>query len=349
MELLDQYLKAIKTFLPKEQQDDIIRELSENLMSQMEDRETELGRPLTEAEQEAILQQHGNPMVVAGRYQQQNRSVAFGRQLIGPVLFPLYVKILSLNLGLTAATVFIIGFAMGRGFELSPFLLHGFLQFAILTVIFSLVEKHLLKSKDRWNPRDFGLRTKEKVAPVRWLDAFSRIFTTSDQSRVARSESVALIVFNMVFVLWWIAIPVYFGHMLLGAEGAILKLGPGCEVLYLPILFLTIAGIVQPIVNLFRPQWTWLRGAWRTTSAALFVAILCFSLKTGNWVVLKDSSDKLVQHQRAIETVNHWCRVGLTIGVITCTVIFLLELRGLLHRRSGQSLPATRTNGMELS
>ena len=121
MELLDQYLKTIKPFLPKGQQDDIIRELSENLLSQMEDREAELGRPLTQAEQEAILQQHGNPMVVAGRYQQQKRSVAFGRQLIGPLLFPLYLRILCLNLGLTAAVVLTIGFAKGHGVDLMHF------------------------------------------------------------------------------------------------------------------------------------------------------------------------------------------------------------------------------------
>jgi hypothetical protein len=87
MELLDRYLHAVKKFLPKEQQDDIVAELSDDLRSQMEDREAELGRPLTEAEQEAVLKAHGHPVIVAGRYRQDRRSVAFGRQLIGPVLF----------------------------------------------------------------------------------------------------------------------------------------------------------------------------------------------------------------------------------------------------------------------
>ncbi|HEV3317247.1 MAG TPA: hypothetical protein VG488_09775 [Candidatus Angelobacter sp.] len=348
MELLDQYLKTIKTFLPKEQQDDIIRELSENLRSQMEDHEAELGRPLTQAEQEAILQQHGNPMVVAGRYQRQNRNLAFGRQLIGPVLFPLYIKILSLNLGLTAAAIFVIGFAMGQGLELGAFLIHAVIQFAIVTLVFAAAERYLLRSKDYWNPRDFGLPTKGKQSPFLWLESFSRVVTSVDPSKVARSESVALIIFNLILALWWIAIPSYLVRTMLGAAGAFLKLGPGCTVLYLPILFLAIAGMVQPIVNLFRPQWTWLPAAWRTISTAIFVAVLCFSLKTGSWVVLTDSSDKLVQHQQAIETVNHACRLGLAIGISICIVIFLLELR-LLQRRRSHSLPATRTNGMELS
>jgi hypothetical protein len=349
MELLDQYLKTIKTLLPKEQQEDIIQELSENLRSQIEDRESELGRPLTESELGEMLQQHGNPIVVAGRYQQQNRSVSFGRQLIGPVLFPLYIKILSLNLVLTAIAIFVIGFATGRGLELGAFLIHAVIQFAIVTLVFSAAERYLLKSKDHWNPRDFGLHTKAKTWPALLLELFSKGVTSSDPSKVARSESVAMIILNVILAIWWIAIPSYLVHTMLGSSGAFLKLGPGCDVLYVPILFLAIAGMVQPIVNLFRPQWTWLPAAWRTVSTGIFVAVLCFSLKIGNWVVLTDSSDKVIQHQRAIETVNHGCRLGLAVGVSICIAIFLLELWRLLQRRSSQSLPAARANGMQLS
>ncbi len=38
MELLDRYINAVKSFLPAKQQDDIIKELSDNLQSQMDDR-----------------------------------------------------------------------------------------------------------------------------------------------------------------------------------------------------------------------------------------------------------------------------------------------------------------------
>ncbi len=55
MELLDRYLTAVQRFLPRAQQNDIIAELAENLQSQMDDEAERLGRPLTPAEQEAIL------------------------------------------------------------------------------------------------------------------------------------------------------------------------------------------------------------------------------------------------------------------------------------------------------
>ena len=102
MELVDRYLKAIRSYLPYVQRDDIIRELSENLRSQIEDKEEELGRPLNDAEIEALLKAHGHPLIVAGRYRQDERSFAFGRQLIGPVLFPFYMKVLAFNLGITS-------------------------------------------------------------------------------------------------------------------------------------------------------------------------------------------------------------------------------------------------------
>ena len=98
MQLLDTYLKSVARFLPAAERDDIVRELSENLRSQIEDREAQIGRPLTGAEVQAILDQFGSPLEVAGRYQQNTRVLAFGRVLVGPVLFPFYTKVLGMKL-----------------------------------------------------------------------------------------------------------------------------------------------------------------------------------------------------------------------------------------------------------
>jgi hypothetical protein len=43
MELVDSYLKAVKRYLPRRQRNDIIAELSEDLRSQLEARQRELG------------------------------------------------------------------------------------------------------------------------------------------------------------------------------------------------------------------------------------------------------------------------------------------------------------------
>ena len=101
MNLLNRYLQAVGQCLPKARRDDILEELRTNLLSQMEDREEEFGRPLTESEVVRMLQDHGNPMIVAGRYREANLGFAFGIQLIGPELFPIYRIILGLNFAIT--------------------------------------------------------------------------------------------------------------------------------------------------------------------------------------------------------------------------------------------------------
>src|SRR6185437_10277712 len=101
MELLDRYLQAVKTFLPKSRQNDILKELSENILSQMEDKEAELGRSLNEDEQAAIIKQHGHPMTVASRYRSR-------QQLIGPTMFPAYWFVLKAALLLGAFAVYVV-------------------------------------------------------------------------------------------------------------------------------------------------------------------------------------------------------------------------------------------------
>jgi hypothetical protein len=89
MELLDRYLEAVKKHLPWQRQDDIVAELRANLESQLEEKEAELGRPLTTSEAEAWIKQLGSPLQVAAGYKPQ-------QYLIGPAIFPTYRYVLQL-------------------------------------------------------------------------------------------------------------------------------------------------------------------------------------------------------------------------------------------------------------
>src|SRR5271166_3247834 len=91
MELIDRYLQSVKWMLPRKQQDDVIRELSDEILSQVEEKEAALGRPLTEDEQVALLKQLGHPMLLASRYRKQ-------RYLIDPTIFAIYWMVLRLVL-----------------------------------------------------------------------------------------------------------------------------------------------------------------------------------------------------------------------------------------------------------
>jgi hypothetical protein len=97
MTLLDQYLKAVAAQLPKDTRDDIVAELRDMILSRVEAKEEELGRPLTEAEQETILREVGHPLAVAGRYHTGANHV------IGPELYPYFL--FAVKIGLAALVV----------------------------------------------------------------------------------------------------------------------------------------------------------------------------------------------------------------------------------------------------
>jgi len=93
MELIERYLQAVKFALPQEQREDIIKELRDNLLSQIEEKEAELGHPLSEDEQVELLKKLGSPMRLASRYRKQ-------QYMIGATMFPIYWKVLKASLGL---------------------------------------------------------------------------------------------------------------------------------------------------------------------------------------------------------------------------------------------------------
>jgi hypothetical protein len=319
MDLLDRYLRAVKSHLPAEQQDDILRELADHLRSQIEDRESALGRPLTEPEQEALLKAHGHPLLVAGRYRADTRSVSFGRQLIGPVLFPFYLRILALNVGITLAIGIVAAIALaGRQptFEVIPHILGNLLlQFAIVTLIFSLVERQLTRHPDRWDPR------KPDTFPV----------APHDPTRVPRSTSIAELVALTLFVSWWLAVPRYLDWAL-GSAAAFLQPGPGLRALYLPILLISLAGIVPAAITLVLPGWVRFRSAARITLTSLFLLALFLSFRAGAWFT-GDAA-----HQHAAGLINHWVGISLLVTAGGCVLQVLWDVWKLTRYRPDGAL-----------
>lgn len=156
MNLLNRYLQAVGQCLPKARREDILEELRTNLLSQIEDREEELGRPLAENEITKMLQQHGNPVIVAGRYREPNLGLAFGIQLIGPELFPIYRIILGLNFAITfiirAVIMPIVAHVIREPITLPRILTPLIAQFCAVTVIFILLDRGKDHVFNRWDP-----------------------------------------------------------------------------------------------------------------------------------------------------------------------------------------------------
>lgn len=80
-----------------------------------------------------------------------------GRQIIGPVLFPAYQRVLAWNLALTFGIILIIfGCLLIAGENLTAqgavsVVFYQFLiQFSVITLIFAFVDRHIVRHPDQW-------------------------------------------------------------------------------------------------------------------------------------------------------------------------------------------------------
>jgi hypothetical protein len=260
MELLDRYLKAVKFWLPGDQKQDIVAELSEDLHSQIADKESELGRRLNNDEVDATLKKLGPPMLVAQRYLPQ-------RSLIGPALFPMYWFVLRfswlciygpwliivIGLKILASSGAHTGTAASGMFE--PFFRSLFIQFAVITGVFVAIERTHAKAAwlQNWNPRK---QLKER-----------------DPNRIPRSSSISELAWYVMLLLWWVNV------LRLPAIPAVsITLAPAVSRLYWPILVLIACQGIIDCVNAFRPQWNPRRAALRAIVDALSFLVVGYFL-----------------------------------------------------------------------
>jgi hypothetical protein len=288
--LLERYLQAIKPLLPRKAQDDILRELSENIRCQMEEKEAELGRPLTETEQEEAIKQHGHPVVVAARYRRP-------QYLIGPTVFPFYW--LTLRIAAVGAVIvrFVIEVVMAL---LSTEPAHAILP-ALLAVPSVLVPVFF------WITAAFAaFEFSSSFLTMNWKKSWSPRSPPvigTQPSAVSRTESVARIIFGCAGIVWWQAVP-NAPFLLLGPAAIVIALGPVWTTLHWPILLLVAAGVAQACLNLARPQWTLVRARLGLAVQAAGLVILCLVLRTGNWIVLAPGVDDPARYSRVVEVVN---------------------------------------------
>lgn len=331
MELVDRYLKSVGSYLPKEQKDDILRELSENIRSEIEDQEKELGRPLTEAEQETLVKRHGNPLLVAGRYRQEQRSVAFGRQWIGPELFPFYTKVLSFNLGLASLviiTIFTALFASGQPVTVGDLIGALFLQVLIqggtITAIFAVAYTQLIKHPDRWNPRKPG------QLPASTADEKA----AGREQRISRVESVAQFI-ALGFSVVWLRAAQRSSHFVFASAAGALAASPVWRQIYWPVILVALVGMLQSAINIFYPRWIRFHAWTRMGMNAASLAIVYFLLRARVWVTLNASDPTAAgnSHQHSIEIINQSIFISLLIAVLILVGFLIVDVRRLLRDR----------------
>jgi hypothetical protein len=297
MELIERYLEAVKFWLPRRQKDDIIAELSGDIYSQVEERETTLGRKLTETEVEEILKQRGHPLLVANRFLPQE-------SLIGPVFFPVYrfvLKIFAFGYLLPATLVWIGLMIFSPSYRYEHIHSSWFGAFASLfsylwfttclvvvplTIAFVVLERQQDRVRffDRWSPR--------KLPPAR------------NPNLIPRSSSAAEIAFNLLFIVWW---AVY-------AHSPELRIGSAVHIsfhsqwlwFFWGNLAVWLGNAVLSSINLLHPYWTITRARLRLFSDAMGAGLLCWLMQAdivAGISVTNLPAEKAIGFTRAI---NHW-------------------------------------------
>jgi ABC-type multidrug transport system fused ATPase/permease subunit len=321
MQIVDRYLESVKKCLPSAQANDIIRELSENIYAQIEDNESELKRSLTEAEVEAILKQHGHPLVVASRYRQEQRNFSFGRQIIGPALFPFYMRVLKFNLGLTSVILIVIFaalFAVGQpiGHFLQVFFFQLMIQFAIVTLIFWLMDRHFTRFPDRWDPRKpYGVH-------------HPALTTREDGPRISRLTSASHLI-ALLIALFWLHLVQHSQFAFFGPAAAFLSLSPIWTQLYLPINGLIFLGIAGAAITLVRPDWVRLHWLIRVLVSVGNLIVALFFLRRGDSIVIVHLG-QAPDAARVAQIVNQTIHYCIWFAVATVIIQLVKDVRRLV-------------------
>jgi hypothetical protein len=325
MELLDRYLQAVGFWLPRNQKQDILAELSEDMRSQIEDREAELNRPLTELETAAFLKQRGRPMVVAGTYLPQ-------RQLIGPVLFPIYVfvlKIVALCYLLPWFLVWlgILIFDRSQSAVHIPLDLHPigtfwtllWTLFGVVTFIFAMLDRASTRSKllNDWDPI--------KLPKLKQKEDFKR-----------RCNSLAGVVFGVLGLWWLLALP-KFPFLLLGPAAYFLKPAPVWQSVYTLILILAIAGVAKDIFVLLRPQITWIDPVAKLVSSAFSLWIIKMLLPAQIYIVATNA--QAVGAAAAINEIAPICLAGTAVGLVIAMAFYAWQTYQQLRHAGRAAIP----------
>ena len=259
MDLIDRYLAAVRRYLPRPKQDDIVTELSDSLRSELEEREHALNRPLTEAEQAELLKQRGHPWLMASRYLPQ-------QHLIGPELYPYYRQALTIVVFWVVVPITLISGALTAIYSDNPaqvwsrvlsWLWNGAIYaVGIVTINFTILERAQVRitALDNWNP--------------------SRLPAAGEGREVPRSESVFGLVFGFTFLIWWIDLVRVPQFMSYDGAPVTFTMAPIWTWLYFPILLSLLAWIAIQAIDLVRP--------WRS----LAVSIVDIGLNVLNLVLI---------------------------------------------------------------
>jgi len=318
-------LNAVRFWLPRAQEDDIIAELGEDLHSQVEEREAALGRALNEDELAALLKQRGHPMRVASHYLPQ-------RYLIGPALYPAYMVVVRLVIAwillpililivmpiaiVTAADPTLAGIkamwdtAMGCVFALG-----------VITLVFAIIERHPIRELKNWDPR------KLPSVPARPFKSLA------DPKPVDRATAIVEMAASVLFSALFLHFIWFRNSFDLGDAHIVLT--PVWRTLLWPMLLIGLSGLPIGWISLAFRADTRLRSAMRMAVDLAMLGVVGVLANAGTLITLT------VRHLPAdqMAEATKWTNLGvrITVGATALGVLVDLIQEGVRYVRGRRS------------
>lgn len=266
-DLVDRYLYAVKFWLPKAQQEDILAELGEDLLSQVEEREAALGHASDDDEVAAILKRRGDPMKVASGYLPD-------RRLINPAVLPVYWLVLKIVLLWVFVPLFVLVFlgpvtTGARPWQallvcLVEYWRAAFMTVGMVTAFFALLDRYQVRFQHagKWDPRKLP-----------------RVPGTQDNK--ARWNDLTGFVFGLAAAGLWVWL-VRDGNQASLPDGTRLSLGPVWRQIYWPVLALTVTNATANLLSFLRPGSLRIHSGVRIGVGVCGLVIAAVVLKAGN-------------------------------------------------------------------
>jgi hypothetical protein len=321
-DLIDRYLNAVKLWLPRKQQKDILAELAEDLHSQIEERELVLGHPLEETELVDLLKRRGSPMRVASGYIPEVR-------LINPATLPLYWMVLRIVLLWVLMPIFGLVFiapvinSHSPGKALAVFFATAFqalfFVIGIVTTVFALLDRYHSKWVDRWDPRKLpgGPRSHQQM---QWYNDFAGF------------------AFGIAATVFW-AVVMWHRSAFVHTSELRIVLNPVWGQIYWLVLGLTLARALVDLYCFVRPAWTPARSWVRLGFDALKVVIALVLLRVTNWVDIGGTRLSPADVAKAVAWVNGTIQVTLICAAAIMLFDGVRQGRLLWKAKTGRATP----------
>jgi hypothetical protein len=322
MDAVDRYLREVKFWLPRNQRDDIIAELSEDLRSEIEERGSELERALTDDELSALLAERGSPLEVARQY-------APTQHLIGPSLYPVYRQVLKWSLLLWLLPSLVIGLLLLIYDTVQPsdalqITWLGLLRFPLTVGAYGFAGITLLFAALEWRQRRAGGMIAMQAAAAE---------REASPLRLSRFESIAEAIAALLITLFWVQVLPFPTQV---DESIRMAFGPTARLFYYPLLLCFLASGLMGLAKLRHTHWTPGLARLRLLVSGLHVvtfALILVAVGAGGRLVTLISNDapagKIVAGEKWLTVMWAGVIAGYLVGYVGTLIKDLRRVRKL--------------------